>query len=166
MPHFIIRAFFILLTSVAFAPSALSVTSITRHGVGTIKLGARYTDLRARGLVGPIGPGCELAGTNTRAAKLQTPLKGSVDFTQSAPRRVATITVFGGATARGVGVGATSHALRVAFPTAKFDHSSDQTFGSTFVSVPRRGGGPIAFAVSTKTKRVQQIAVPHLSVCE
>lgn len=165
MSHFIIRTFLIVLASVTFASSAYS-TSITRQGVGPIRLGARYTDLRAGGLVGPIGPGCELTGPNTRAARLRPPLNGSVDFTLSTPRRVATITIFGGATARGVGVGATSHSLRAAFPTARFDHSSDATFGSTFVSVPRRGGGPIAFAVSTKTKRVQQIAVPSLSVCE
>ncbi|PPD44064.1 MAG: hypothetical protein CTY15_08375 [Methylocystis sp.] len=166
MPHFIAR-FCIILTAVsAFSAPAVRATTITPQGVGPVKLGARYADLQAKGLVGPIGPGCELAGPNTRAAKLRPPLKGSVDFTLTEPRRAATITVNGGATARGVGVGSTSRALKTAFPAAKFDHSSDEVFLATFVRVPRSGGGPIAFAVSTKTKRVQQIAIPNLAVCE
>jgi hypothetical protein len=156
----------VLLAGVVLSPSTLSATLITPQGVGPIRLGALYSDLQAKGLIEPMGPGCEVAGPNTRGAKLRPPLKGSVDLTLSEPRRVATITIFGGATARGVGVGATSQAIKAAFPGAKFDRSGEQTFGVTFVEVPRGKGGPIAFAVSTKTKRVDQIAVPNVSVCD
>ena len=53
-----------------------------------------------------------------------------------------------------------------AFPAAKFDHSSDHVFGLTFVNLPRGKGVPIAFALSTKTKRVREVAVPVVSVCD
>jgi hypothetical protein len=166
MPNSKTRITLILLAAAAFAPAAFSATSITPQGVGPIKLGARYTDLKAKGLVEAMSPGCEVAGPNTRSAKLRPPLKGSVDLTLSEPRRVTTITIYGGATARGVGVGATTLAIKAAFPAAKFDRSGEQTFGVTFVEVPRGKGGPIAFAVSAKSKRVEQIAVPNVTVCD
>src|SRR5262249_15470244 len=84
-----------------------SRAKITPAGVGAVKLGATYSELRARHLVGPIAKGCELAGPNARAASLSAPLKGGVDFTMSTPRKVVDIGVRGGATARGVGIGAT-----------------------------------------------------------
>src|SRR3954469_7246101 len=64
--------------------------TITYRGVGGVKIGKRYTDLRKQHLVGKIGPGCELAGPNARGAKLAKPLVGSVDFSLTAPRKVAT----------------------------------------------------------------------------
>ena len=153
------------LLALAAAP-ALALQNVTPHGVGAVTLGARYTTLHAHGLVGAIGPGCELAGPNARSAMLTAPLNGSVDFTLAAPRRVATITIRGGAAARGVHVGSTAHALRAAFPRAHFDHATDATFNATFVRVGRRGGGPLGFTVSTATHRVQLIAVPNVAACE
>jgi hypothetical protein len=159
------RATLILLAGMA-APSAYSAVIITPQGVGPIKLGARYSELQAKALVESIGPGCEVAGPNTRAARLRSPLKGSVEFTLSEPRRVATITIYGGAAARGVSVGAPSSAIRVAFPGVKIDRSGEETFGMTFFDVPHEKGGPIGFAVGKKTKRVEQIAIPNVSVCD
>jgi hypothetical protein len=166
MPNAKTRTTVVLLACMTCTPSAFSAASITAQGVGPIKLGARYTDLLQKGLIEKMGPGCEVAGPNTRSARLRPPLKGSVDLTLSEPRRVSTITIYRGATARGVGVGATSQAIKAAFPAAKFDRSGEETFGVTFVEAPRGKGGPIAFAVSTKTKHVEQIAVPNISVCD
>ena len=148
------------------ATPALALQNVTPRGVGAVTLGARYTTLHARGLVGDIGPGCELAGPQARSAKLQAPLSGSVDFTMTAPRRVATINIRGGAAARGIHIGSTAQALRAAFPSAHFDHSTDGTFGATFVKVGRRGGGPLGFTVGTATQSVQLIAVPNVVACE
>lgn len=161
-----IRAALILLAGLAIVPSAHSAASITPKGVGPIQLGARYSDLLAKGLVEPMSPGCEVAGPKPRSARLRAPLKGSVEFTLSEPRRVATITIYGGATAWGVGVGAPGQKVKAAFPGIKIDRSGEETFGVTFIDVPRAKGGPIAFAVSTKTKRVEQIAVPNISICD
>ena len=46
---------------------------ITRSGVDGVKLGMTHTQLRQRGLVGRIRPGCELGGPNTRSARLLPP---------------------------------------------------------------------------------------------
>jgi hypothetical protein len=139
---------------------------ITAAGVGAVKLGATYSHLRARHLVGRIGMGCELAGPNARAASLSAPLKGSVDFTMSSPRKVVDISIRGGATARGVGVGATIPQIKAAFPKAKVDHSTDHTFALTLVRIPKNGGGRLQFGVSTKTHRVTLIGVPAIAFCE
>ena len=155
--------------SASIAP-ALTVRAtpkrITATGVGAVKLGATYTSLRAAGLVGRIGPGCELAGPQARSASLRAPLQGSVDFTPTTPRRVTVITIRGGATARGVGIGATSTRVRQAFPKAITDHSTEMMFGITVLKIPKSGGGRFDFAVDKTTRKVTLIAVPRVTFCE
>jgi hypothetical protein len=146
--------------------SAAAAAQITPTGVGAVKLGATQTSLHARHLVGMLIKGCELSGPNARSARLTALLKGSVDFTLTAPRKVTDITVTGGAKARGVGVGAHIPAIKAAFPKAKVDHSMDQMFGLTFVTIPRNGGGRLQFGVSTQTHKVTRIGIPFIPVCE
>jgi hypothetical protein len=139
---------------------------ITRSGVDGVKLRDTFQDLRNRGLVGRIRHGCPLGGPRTRSARLLAPLKGSVDFTLTKPRKVTNITVRGGARARGVGIGARIRRIKAAFPRARVDHSTDATFGITLVKIPRRGGGRIQFAVDTTTKRTTLIGIPFIAFCE
>jgi hypothetical protein len=139
---------------------------ITPAGVDGVKLGESYAQLRAHHLVGRIGKGCELAGPNARSASLLAPLKGSVDFSMTAPRKVVDIGVRGGATARGVGIGATIPQIKAAYPLARVDHSTDHTFGLTLVRIPKRGGGRLQFAVDTRTHRVTLIGIPFIAFCE
>jgi len=139
---------------------------ITPTGVGKVKLGERYTDIRAQHLVRKIGKGCQLAGPNARSAPLSAPLKGNVDFTMNPPRKVADISVRGGATARGLGIGATIANIKAAYPKAKVDHSTDHMFGVTIVRVPKNGGGKLEFAVKTTTHKVVLIGVPFIAFCE
>ena len=138
---------------------------ITRLGVDGVQLGMTHRQLRRRGLVGRIRPGCELA-ENTRSARLLPPLRGQVNYTLRNPRRVTSITIQGGAKARGVGIGARIRAIRAAFPRARVDHSTDRVFGLTLVRIPRNGGGRIMFGVSTQTKRTTVIGVPFIAFCE
>jgi hypothetical protein len=141
--------------------------TITYRGVGAVKIGRTYTDLRARKLIGKIGPGCELAGPNARGAALKKPLVGSVDFTLTSPRKVMTITISGGgAKAKGVGIGSTIAGIQSKFPHATVDHSGDSVFELTFVNVPKQDGGLIQFGVSTKTKKVTVIGIPNIATCE
>jgi hypothetical protein len=146
--------------------SGAAVAKISPIRVDGVHLGDTHADLRARGKVGRIRPGCELA-ENTRTARLLAPLHGAVNYTQSSPRRVDNITVTGGARARGVGIGAKIPAIRAKFPRVRVDHSTDSVFGVTLVRTPERpSGGQITFAVSTQTKRTTMIGVPFIAFCE
>jgi hypothetical protein len=146
--------------------AAAAAAKITPAGVDGVKLGETYAQLRARHLVGRIGKGCELAGPNARSASLRAPLKGGVDFTMSTPRKVVDISIRGGATARGVGIGATIPQIKAAYPKAKVDHSTEGTFAITLVRIPKNGGGRLQFAVDTMTHRVTIIGVPAIPFCE
>jgi hypothetical protein len=154
-------------TASAPAETAHSATAnINAHGVHGVLLGKSYTALRREKRVGKIRHGCELGGPNTRSAPLRSPLKGSVDFTMSSPRRVTNITVSAGGAARGVGIGATIPQIKSAFPKAKVDHSTDSTFGITLVRIPKNGGGKLNFAVDTHTHKVTLIGIPFIAFCE
>jgi hypothetical protein len=140
---------------------------ISPERVDGVHLGDTHQDLRNRGKVGPIQPGCELGGPNTRSANLRAPLKGFVSYTLSSPRRVTSITVRGGARARGVGIGSKIPAILAKFPNATVDHSTDQVFQLTLVMTPKRKNGHrIMFGVSTQTKRTTLIGVPGIGFCE
>jgi hypothetical protein len=149
--------------AIAFAATSAKITA---SGVGKVKIGKTYTELHNAGLVGRIRPGCELGGPNTRSAKLKAPLKGQVNFTLKAPRKVTDVTINGGAKARGVGIGSTIAKIKAKFPKAKVDHSTDGTFELTLVKIPKSDGGKFIFGVSTKTHRVTIIGVPIIAFCE
>ena len=157
-----------ILVALSAAGVALAAAAkITPVRVDGVHLGDTHADLRARGKVGPIRPGCELGGPNTRSAKLKAPLQGSVNYTLNSPRRVDSITIRGGARARGVGIGAKVPAIKAKFPNATIDHSTDQVFQLTLVKTPMRpSGGQITFGVSTQTKRTTIIGVPFIAFCE
>src|SRR4051812_6750145 len=148
------------------APVHSAAAKITRTGVDGVKLGKTYKQLRKAHKIRKIRHGCELGGPNTRSAKLRAPLKGQVNFTLTAPRKVTDITIRGGATARGVGIGDTIAQIKSKFPKAKVDHSTDDTFELTLVRIPKNGGGKIMFGVSTATKKTTLIGVPVIGFCE
>jgi hypothetical protein len=139
---------------------------ITPAGVGAVKLGRTYKALRADHLVAQAIRGCQLDGPNARSAALRSPLSGFVELTQSSPRRVTTIAVRGGATARGIGIGASLARVRRAFPKAVVDHRTESRFDVTLVKVPKGGGGPLQFAVIAMTKTVTTIGIPRITFCE
>jgi hypothetical protein len=147
-------------------PAESAAKKITASGVDGVKLGKTFQELRAAGLVGRLRPGCELGGPNTRSARLKAPLKGTVNFTLTSPRKVVDITVRGGAKARGVGIGATIPQIKAAFPKAIVDHSTEETFLITLVKIPKNGDGRIKFAVDVATHKVTLIGVPRIAFCE
>src|SRR3954453_13449598 len=98
---------------------AAAPEKITPKGVGGVKLGKTYKQLRDKHLVGRINHGCNLAGPNARGARLRAPLKGSVSFTMTKPRKVTDISISGGATARGVGIGGPHHKNKTKVPKAQ-----------------------------------------------
>jgi hypothetical protein len=163
-----VTALAVAATTSGAAPDAQTAATkrITRKGVDGVKLHATYKHLRKIHKVRRIGPGCELA-SDTRSAKLRKPLKGVVNFKpHKHPRRVSDITVRGGATARGVGVGDTIPDIKAKYPHAKVDHSTDSTLGASLVRVPKRDGGRIMFAVDTGTHKITSIGVPIIAICD
>ncbi len=149
----------------AGAPAASSL-QVTPGGVGSVRLGSPYAALLSGRHVETMTHGCEVAGPQTRSARLRGPLKGSVDLTANSPRHVAIITVTGGATAHGIGVGATLASAQAAFKGAKLDTRTSETFGVVLLTVPKGAGGPMQLAVDAATKRVTMIAVPHVALCD
>jgi hypothetical protein len=151
-----------LTASAVAAPARPGAAKISGAGVDGVKVGASYTALRLAHKIAKATRGCELAGPQARAARLLAPLKGSVDLGVSRPRKVGTITVTGGARAKGVGVGSTRAAVKQAFPQAKFRH----VLGLTLARVPKSEGGPFEFSLGVAGKKVDAIGIPHLAFCE
>jgi len=163
------------ITSAAVAGAATAPGSAREHaaakritgaGVGQVKLGMTHSQLRAQGLVGTLGPGCELGGPDTRAARLKAPLQGFVNYSLTSPRKVREITIRGGAKARGVGIGATIAQIKAKFPKAKVSHATDDVFRVTLVKIPQDGGGRFHFAVDVDTGKTVVIGVPRIAFCE
>ena len=149
--------------AVAFAAAPKRITA---ERVGEVRIGMTYSEAREKGLIGRMRDGCPLASPPRKTARLRAPLEGSVDFTDRTPRKVAIISVRGGARARGVGIGSTIRQIRAAFPKARVDHGPEEIFEITLVKIPKDGGGRIQFAVSTKTKRTILVGVPYVQFCE
>jgi hypothetical protein len=147
------------------AATAAAPAKITFAGVGQVKLGKTFKQLREAGLVGKLRKGCELA-PNTRTARLLSPLKGAVNFTKSNPRKATDITVRGGAEARGVGIGDKLADIKAKFPKRKVDHTTEDVFGLTFVHIPKKSKPKLQFAIDVDTKKITLIGVPFIAVCE
>src|SRR4051794_31108887 len=159
----------VVVTALALGPAAATAAApakITTKGVGQVKLGMTFKQLRDKHLVGKLRKGCELGGPNTRAAKLRSPLKGLVNFTQTTPRKATDITVRGGAKARGVGIGDTLADIKAKFPKRKIDHSQEGVFELTFVEIPKKSHPKLVFAVDIHTKKITLIGVPFIAFCE
>jgi len=155
--------------AVAIATTAGGATNhpaITAKGVGPVKLGATAKSLQAKGLIGKLKTGCELAGPGTRAASVKA-FNGTVGFTMTKVRKVDVIAVDGpGPQARGVEVGDTLPEIRKAYRTVEVDTSLQDTFGGDFVKVSKKAGGPIQFFVNAESGKIETIGVPSAPVCE
>src|SRR5215216_6760255 len=158
-----------VVTALALGPAAATAAApqkITFKGVGQVKLGMTFKQLREKHLVGKLRKGCELGGPNTRTARLRSPLRGAVNFTQTTPRRVTDITITSGAEARGVGIGDTLADIKAKFPRRKVDRSQEDVFGLTFVYIPRAKNIKEMFAIDVDTKKITLIGVPIIALCE
>ncbi len=145
---------------------AAAPAKVTRNGVGPIKLGKTHASLQAKGVLGRKVPGCELAGPGQKAARIKGSIEGAVNLTRSNPRRVDTIVITKGAAAKGVGIGDTAADIEAKFPHAKFDESTQDVFGLTLVTVPRKDGGRFQFGVEVETDEISIIGVPIIAFCE
>lgn len=146
--------------------SAGTSQTISSSGVGDVALGKSFDSLHHAGLVGALREGCSLA-PNSRAAKLKRPLRGAVNFSTEGTPKAENIQVTGGGTTEeGIEVGSSRSEVKSAYPSAKFDHSTESVFGITLVKVPKRAGGKFQLALSVDSKKVTVIGVPTLAFCE
>jgi hypothetical protein len=155
-------------TVLALGPAAATAAApkkITAAGVGQVKLGMTFHDLRAQHLIGKLRHGCEFNGPDFRTARLRSPLRGFVDF-PTKPRKASNITITRGARARGVGIGDTIADIKAKFPKAHVHHDTESVFGVTLVVVPKSGGGRISFTVPLSTHRINLIGVPNIPFCD
>jgi hypothetical protein len=155
------------LTLLALGPAAATAAAppkTTPAGAGQVKLGMTFSQLRQQHLVGKLHKGhCDAAGDNASPfAKLRSPLKGVADFTKSVPHTLTDITVRGGAKARGVAVGDSLAKVKARFPKRKIRHD----LGFIFVNVPTTAHIKEQFIVDQDTKKVLDIGVPFVAICE
>jgi hypothetical protein len=146
------------------AAVAAAPKKITPAGVGQVKLGMTFKQLREKHLVGKLHKGsCDAAGPNAQPfAKLRSPLRGVGDFTLSKPHTLTDISVRGGATARGVAVGDSFAEVKAKFPKRRIQH----IIGLIFVSVPNVKHIKEQFIVDPGTRMVTNIGVPFVAICE
>ena len=147
-------------------PAPLPAKQVTNEGVGQVKRNMTHKELREKGLVGRLRPGCELGGGATRSARLLAPLRGQVNYTLTNPRLAKIIIVRRGAKAKGVGRGDTIPEIKAKFPHARVNKQTEEVFGLWLVTVPKRDGGKFQFAVDADTERVTLIGVPIITFCE
>jgi hypothetical protein len=152
----------------ATATAAQAPKKITAKGVGEVRLGMTAAELREAGLIGRLRPGCELEGPNVRFARLRAPLTGTVEFTQTTPRRASFVHITGrrGASARGVRIGDRLADITAAYPKRKIIRATEEIFGFTRVKIPKNGGGRMDFAVRVRTGKITSIDVPRIKICD
>src|SRR5690349_13805469 len=155
------------ITALALGPGAAIAAApkkITPKGVGQVKLGMTFKQLRAKHLVGRLHKGtCDAAGPNAAPfARLRSPLRGLADFTKSTPHTLTDITIRGGARARGVAVGDSLAKVKARFPNRRIRHQ----LGSIFVNVPNTAHNKEQFIVDQDTRKVLDIGVPFVAICE
>jgi hypothetical protein len=79
-----------VLLTLGLAAAAPATTSsavrFTGKRAGDVRIGDTFRKLRDAGRLGPIKPGCELAGPDVRSARLKAPLRGFADLTTTTPR--------------------------------------------------------------------------------
>ena len=148
------------------AAVAAAPQKITPAGVGQVKLGMTFHDLRAQHLIGKLRHGCPFGGPETRTSRLRSPLRGFVDFSTTKPRVATNISITRGARARGVRVGDTIADIKHAFPKAHVHHETEDVFQLTLVVVPKSGGGRISFAVPLATHKIDMIGLPDIPFCD
>jgi hypothetical protein len=146
------------------AATAAAPEKITPKGVGEVKLGMTFKQLREKHLIGKLHKGnCDAAGPNASPfARLRSPLRGLADFTKSRPHTLTDVTIRSGAKARGVAVGDSLAKVKARFPTRKIRHQ----LGFIFVNVPNTAHIKEQFIVDQDTKKVLDIGVPFVAICE
>lgn len=135
-------------------------------GLGPLTLGMTASEAGRTGLIGDVGPGCELGGTE--AAPLRAPLVGNVNFSDG---KLESIDLRAGAsTEEDVAPTATVEAITAAYDgrngyTLRRIDETAETFGF-FLLEASKGGRTYSFIVEVDAVRASSVAVPDPLLCE
>jgi hypothetical protein len=152
--------------------SALSIVS--PRGAGAVRLGMTAEDLQRRGLIGPLGPGCEIY-PGARFAELKPPLSGFANFAngraQGEKARLTSLDVTGGAeTARNIGIGSSPREALDAYPRSRYEPGAnpdtETVLSSGFIRVPNASATKLTFLLRSAGAGVVDISVPAPLICE
>ena len=146
------------------AATAAAPPKIKPAGVGQVKLGMTFKQLRQKHLVGKLHKGtCDAAGPNASPfARLRSPLSGQANFTRSVPHKLTDISIRGGARARGVGVGDSLAKVKARFLKRQIRHD----LGLIFVDIRKTSNIKEQFILDQGTRKVSVIGVPFVALCE
>ncbi|MSO79999.1 MAG: hypothetical protein EXQ79_10425 [Acidimicrobiia bacterium] len=141
---------------------------LTEAGLGALTIGLSTSAASDTGLIGSIGPGCELAGTGQQAAPLQGGVNGSATFDAGA---LSAISVVGGAsTAAGISVGSSLSDVQSAYSadgySVSVDDSTVDIFGIRLVTVTKNGQPAFGMTLDPATNAVTGMATPSIQFCE
>jgi len=161
-------------TSSSTAPSELTTTSaapagarLTPEGYGRLTLGMTLDSAKSDGLVTNERPGCELAGPGQVTAEVAGLPDGYGTFDDG---KLTNISALQGETAEGLRIGATIDEAKQIYSGSGFTVTVDETPVEVFefisVTVKRNGAEAYEFAAEPKSKKIEQLATPHLLICD
>jgi hypothetical protein len=149
------------------ATTAPAETTLSAQGYGGLTLGMALAKARSDGLVTNVRPGCEVAGPGQMAADVPGKPDVSVTFDEG---RLTNISLRQGATAEGVRVGATIDQAKQTYTSKGFtvtvDNSTVEVFQIITVRVERNGVEVYGFAADSKTRKIDQLDIPHVAFCD
>ena len=132
---------------------------LSAEGLGDLRIGMSAEDASATGLIGEIGPGCELAGPGNEGADLV----GADGFVTFQDGELVAIDVRGGAeTAEGIAVGDSLDDLRSAYGDVEVDTTTEDVFAFWIARVP----AGFEAVVDPGTEEITTIAVPQVQLCD
>ena len=163
-----------LAVAAALVPAQSSSSSASRYvlterGTGRLLLGSSLGSIRARGLIGSLSPGCELAQPRPYVAPLRAPLVGTATFDgRKATSRLIVLSVRGGpvATSRGIAIGSRGLDALHAYPNAHIKNSAPSNPIVFHAVVIKRDGRYRLWFLLDGRGHVTSFEVPLPQICE
>jgi hypothetical protein len=160
-------------SSTSTAPSSATTAApaaerkLSPSGFGPLTLGMTLDKARSEALVTNVRPGCELAGPGQMTSDVPGVPQAYATFDEG---MLTNISLRQGETAEGLRSGATIDQAKQTYSRNGFSVTVDETpvevFDFISVSVKRNGADAYEFSADPKTKAIEDMAVPHLLLCD
>ena len=140
---------------------------LSPSGFGPLTLGMTLDKAKSEGLVTNVRPGCEFAGPGQMTSDVPGVPQAYATFDDGT---LTNISLRQGETAEGLRSGATIDQAKQTYSGNGFSVTVDETPVNVFdfisVSVKRNGADAYEFSADPKTKVIEDMAVPHLLLCD